>query len=276
MADLKPLPSLTALMTAYPILSCLASHTSTLDLYNLARTCRANYNSILSSAPVFNNLRESSLCDGCGLLFRYRRPYPQYLMDSDYRTPKCDSANTQPCFKCGINTCRECRSYPREMRAMLMFATRLPHLDGRGRVKNVMCLCPTCDGKLHDDLAGPEGGEDEDMCKCDIFSRWICHACVREEYIATKQYESAWADVIVRNRDDFRYSHNTWAAAHAQTKFIYMKDHRYYYWCPCGRSIPQDMRVRCTLCKKRHCYEGYWPRQLRQEKRAWRLWLKEH
>lgn len=48
-----------------------------------------------------------------------------------------------------------------------------------------MCLCDECDVWLESELHGKFLNE---LCDCDIYTRWICHKCVREEREFTHQY----------------------------------------------------------------------------------------
>ena len=61
---------LIALVAQYPVLGCLASFLSTVDLFNLALTNKAHRSYILPSRRVFDILRRDCLCDGSGLVKR--------------------------------------------------------------------------------------------------------------------------------------------------------------------------------------------------------------
>jgi hypothetical protein len=112
------------LLSQYDILTGTANHLSTLDLFHLALANSGFYAIILQSAPVFNRLKRTALCDGTGLTARQNfqglyslRPEDfawgrggrkaQYDEELEVRVwnLKCDAANALPCLSCGINIC---------------------------------------------------------------------------------------------------------------------------------------------------------------------------
>jgi hypothetical protein len=116
------MPALTDLTSHHPILSALAPCLSTLDLFSLAQTCRANYSVILASRPVFNVLRRACLCDGRGLKHRQnftgrysdrtsyvwgetRKIWQDEPIEVRLWGTTCDASNALPCRKCGVNVC---------------------------------------------------------------------------------------------------------------------------------------------------------------------------
>lgn len=124
-------PTLETITAQYPILSCLSSWVSTLDLLHLALASKHFYDHILASNLAFNHLKRTALCDGRGLRRRqhFQPPYaiirnfpirgaPKCLNDEPIEVRlwalKCDEAGALPCRKCGINICEECRWYVRE------------------------------------------------------------------------------------------------------------------------------------------------------------------
>lgn len=185
-----------------PILQTLASFLSTLDLFYLALTCKSNYYSIVAWPVTFRSLQRNCLCDGKGLAERqtftglYRPPQHAWGKQRPMRPDvdelpevrlfnlKCDEAGTLPCCKCGINVCEECRYYPREL-AQSQPAQRRPHLNAAWESTNVMCLCTKCDAQVEKELHGKYLNE---QCECDIYKRWVCCKCVREERAFTQDY----------------------------------------------------------------------------------------
>ena len=190
------------LISQYPILTNLASQLSALDLYHLAATSRANHASIRSSHQVFETLKRTCLCDGHGLRDRHnfaglyaldprrhvcgagRRLYQDEPIEVRLFNIECDEAGALPCLKCGINVCEECRYYPREA-PLDGYPERRPHLNSPFSLENVMCLCPQCDAKMQYDLEGQFLNE---LCDCDVYTRWICQKSVKEERKFTREY----------------------------------------------------------------------------------------
>ena len=169
------------LCTQYELLSLLAHHISTIDLYNTALTCSSLYTIILESPKVFDRLICLCLCDGSGLRARLSnattKPDSFQTRDleaySDVAKTKCDEYGTRPCDKCGVNICEECRVYPRKGRPFYG-PCRRPHYDNNNHKNNIICYCWPCDEVV-------EARVGEEFCECDRYTRWICHACkVRE------------------------------------------------------------------------------------------------
>lgn len=124
-------PTLQSITAQYPVLSCLSSWVSTLDLFHLSLTSKHFYDHILASKPVFDHLKRTALCDGRGLK-RRQNFEPPYRLATGTKFGKeqkcwtdepievrlwaleCDEAGALPCRKCGINICEECRRYKRE------------------------------------------------------------------------------------------------------------------------------------------------------------------
>jgi hypothetical protein len=207
--------TLTTLLTTYPLLLTLSSHISTLDLYHLALTSKVHHNVILASPSTFHTLRRQSLCTGHGLAdrqnfrghyilnqggWRYngykgRRINKDEPIEIQLFNLKCDEANALPCVKCGINVCEECRCYDREELLNLgmyrddsgasSLLKRRPHLSGSGELRNVMCLCSTCDEGVEHEVKGKFLNE---LCDCDVYTRWICSKCDLAERKFTREY----------------------------------------------------------------------------------------
>ncbi|KAF2426248.1 hypothetical protein EJ08DRAFT_593740, partial [Tothia fuscella] len=241
------------------ILCSLSSFVSALDLFNIALTCKANYMFILSSQRIFHVLRRQTLCDGDGLAERqaFTGPYSLGSKVSKWRGKphiwsdepievhlynlECDEAGALPCRKCGINICEECRSYPREQPPRGE-SRRRPHLNADWQSENVMAFCTECDVAVEEELRGQFLHE---LCDCDIYERWICLKCAREEEKSSPDY----------------YMNHTTCNDPCKTKDV--GDHidiRYFY-CPRGKSVPEDMRPRCTWCRRRHLPEEEWDRE---------------
>lgn len=210
---------ITLLLSQHPILRTLATFLSTLDLYNLGRTSHAHFSYVLSSKHAFNILSCESICDGRGLADRQnfqglyslarrsyvwgntRKIWQDEPIEVELYGAKCDAAHALPCRKCGVNICevhhalsqwkqahvlntQECRYYPREP-PHAGYPRRRPYLNSPWQNENVMCLCDQCDARLESELRGKFLNE---LCDCDIYTRWICHKCVREERKFTRQY----------------------------------------------------------------------------------------
>lgn len=246
--------SLPLLISAYPILRSLASFISSRDLFNLARTCKSNYQNILSSKRTFHALRRHCLCDGLGVLERQnfnglyflrgwyvwgdeRRIWNDEPIEVRLYNTKCE-VEALPCCKCGINICEECRYYPREPPPSSRQPGR-PHLNAAWQSENVMCLCPECDGRVEEEVRGRFLNE---LCDCNAYARWICSKCVKEERKFTRDY----------------YEKHTAMDGYGETK--HMTDHQFDrdFYCLCGNSVPQDTRPRCTWCRRRHLPETEW------------------
>ncbi|KAJ4258068.1 hypothetical protein NW762_008208 [Fusarium torreyae] len=214
-------PGLEDLISSYSILSTLTPWLSTLDLYHLARTNRSFYSFVYSSPKIFSSLSRHCLCDGRGLATRqnFGSPYhknrmsgrwdinPHFTGDEEievrlYNT-KCDEAGALPCIKCGINICEECRCYPRAAPPNA-YPNRRPHLRGSFELDNVMCLCDKCDDVAEEEVTGKFLNE---LCDCDIYTRWICVRCEGEERETSRRYfedctQMEW-DWIIRDDVDF-------------------------------------------------------------------------
>lgn len=196
-----PTLSLTHLISSYGILPTLASWMSTVDLYRLALTNKTHYACILASPNLFKSLRRQCLCDGRGLARRqaFVKPYlskrtaglsPNPDMSDDEEIEvrlynvKCDAGGALPCQKCDINTCEECRYYPRAAPAN-WYPVRRPHLTSSFELYNIMCLCSACDAATEKEVAGKFLNE---RCDCDIFTRWICTRCMEAESKLVRDY----------------------------------------------------------------------------------------
>ncbi|VUC23477.1 unnamed protein product [Clonostachys rosea] len=246
-----PFPSqgITDLISSYAILPTLASWLSSVDLYHLALTNHYHHSCILGSSTLFKKLQRLSLCDGRGLALRqeFKSPYrndwkragmwtinPGFTADEEIEVflynAKCDEAGALPCIKCGINICEECRFYPRAAPTP-WYPDRRPHLNSPHQAENIMCLCPECDTKMENELSGKFLNE---LCDCDRYTRWICTRCIVEERKFTRDYFD---------------EHTVLEGDEEETKS---------FWCLCGSPVPENTRIRCTWCKRRHLPEDQW------------------
>lgn len=193
------MPILPDLLSQYPILTTLSSHISTLDLHHLALASRACHSAVRRN---FDSLKRTCLCDGHGLAQRHAFSGPYAIRPGAYTWGKtrkiwkdepievclwnttCDAAGALPCRKCGINVCEECRYYPRE-EPHAHYPQRRPHLNSPYQSENVHCLCPECDAQCE---KGLQGKFLNTLCDCDIYKRWICWKCVREEREFDRKY----------------------------------------------------------------------------------------
>ncbi|KAF4811056.1 hypothetical protein CGCSCA5_v010168 [Colletotrichum siamense] len=267
-------PSLSNLISSYPVLSSLTEYVSTLDLFHLALTNRSNHASILGSPVIFNRLKRSCLCDGRGLARRqnftgpHRIHYWKLKLKQepriDFDEPievrlfnlKCDETGALPCVRCGINICEECRDYPRwPNRSIYSFGR--PHLNEPCQSYNVMCLCPPCDEKQEKEIKGKFLNE---RCDCNVYSRWICLKCAREfdreagrYYNEHTEFEGGWAE------DD---------SDEPITKLLHDHQHDRAFWCKCGATVPDEIDPRCMWCKRRHRPEVEWWNEATELKRA--------
>ncbi|KAI0126744.1 hypothetical protein BJ170DRAFT_629803 [Xylariales sp. AK1849] len=202
-----PSPRLTALLSCYPILSTLSSYISSLDLLQLTLVNRSCFSCILDAPLTFDTLRRRCLCDGHGIIgrrrdhdktyypsarrFRQNRVQSNGCVDEQIEIRlyvlKCDTADTLPCRKCDINVCEECRWHVGDRAGPIarLPDSRRPHLNGASQSENVMCLCPSCDEKVEDEVKGRFLHE---LCDCDTERRWICRKCEREESGFTSRY----------------------------------------------------------------------------------------
>ncbi|KAI2618535.1 hypothetical protein GGS26DRAFT_380098 [Hypomontagnella submonticulosa] len=258
-------PVLLDLITQYPILTTLASYLSTLDLFHLALTSRTHHAPILSSPSVFAVLRRDSLCDGRGLRRRqqtwnYRYPGRKIHHDEEIEVrlfaTKCDEAGALPCQKCGINICEECREVPRLCApASQRSAARRPHFSHVSA--NLLCLCARCDAAAEESLRGQFLHE---LCDCDVFRRWICRRCVREEDRATREY---YARHTVREIEDYAHYEQFYDDT------LVMPDDQFdvLFYCSCGGFVPKDARPRCAWCRRRHRPMNEWGQEWRDAER---------
>lgn len=194
--------TLPELLEQYPILTSLSSFISTLDLYHLASTNKALHSYIQSPLRVFDILKRNCLCDGHGLTARQSCSGPWYqatheqgqkrndLVEVQLWNTVCDETGALPCRKCGINICEECRWYPRQgMHDLGPMGLSILHSNTQN--KYVVCLCPCCDMKQEEAL---ENQFLNSRCDCNIYTRWICWRCFREEDEFDSRY---WEDRVV-------------------------------------------------------------------------------
>ncbi|KAI2468754.1 hypothetical protein F4781DRAFT_249452 [Annulohypoxylon bovei var. microspora] len=258
------------LVGQYPVLESLSSYLSTLDLFHLGLTCRDYHAHILSSTKVFEALRRRSLCDGRELRRRqdvWSYPRVNYMWGTGRKihrdeeievklfATRCDAAGALPCRKCGINVCEECRQRPR-VNPERSYPDRRPHLNGPWQNENLMCLCDACDAELEAQVRGRFLNE---LCDCDLYKRWICSRCAKEEGEWTKEY---YKKNTVREVDDYdRYCQD-----YDLTKV--MTDHQFdiLFYCTCGAFVPQEARPRCAWCKRKHRPEGEWSQEMQEVK----------
>ncbi|KAF2789008.1 hypothetical protein K505DRAFT_352843 [Melanomma pulvis-pyrius CBS 109.77] len=247
--------SLNRIISLFPTLQSLASFVSTIDLFSLALTNKSNYAYILSSQSTFNSLRRRCICDGRGLLDRqtFAGLYNCNQLDVVYNSwsnswsnepievrlynANCDAAGALPCRKCGINICEECRHYQREPPDSI---EPRPHINAAQEVRNVMCLCNACDARVEAKVRGQFLNE---TCDCNVYKRWICHKCAKEEQKFTRKYYNEFT---------------TLEQAEGLTKYI--RDSAIFrdFFCLCTATVPQNTRPRCTWCKRRHLPENQW------------------
>ncbi|KAK3377322.1 hypothetical protein B0T24DRAFT_620964 [Lasiosphaeria ovina] len=275
--------SLEHLISQYPVLSTLASYVSSLDLFNLALTNRANHSAILSSP----SLRRHCLCDGHGLRDRqgfagayaipkhaYKKYYqfgsgarsgnwPEHNVGAINEDEpievrlyniKCDEAGALPCRRCGINVCEECRYYPRIRPAHSNAPVRRPHLSLAWFSYNVTGFCPPCDARTESEVRGKFLSE---LCDCDMFRRWICNKCHSEEEQESKAY-------YAKHTDDERDWITEVDDRLPATKAVINHQNTLYLYCPCGANVPPESRLRCSLCKRRHLSEEEWHREIEE------------
>ncbi|CAG9950185.1 unnamed protein product [Clonostachys rosea f. rosea IK726] len=76
-----------------------------------------------------------------------------------------------------------------------------------------------------------------ELCDCDRYIRWICTRCIVEEREFTRDYFE---------------EHTVFEGNEKETKS---------FWCLCGSAVPEDTRIRCTWCKRRHLPEDQWLRE---------------
>ncbi|KAK0712438.1 hypothetical protein B0T26DRAFT_649143 [Lasiosphaeria miniovina] len=273
--------SLDHLVSQYPVLSTLASYVSSLDLFNLALTNRANHSAILSSP----SLRRHCLCDGHGLRDRqgFAGAYaiPKHAYTKDYQfggearsdnwpehnvgainedepievrlyNIKCDEAGALPCRRCGINVCEECRYYPRIRPAHMDGPVRRPHLSLSCFSHNIMGFCPPCDARTESEVRGKFLSE---LCDCDMFRRWICNKCHLEEEQESKAY-------YAKHTDEYGWIIGPHYGPCDTKTVINRQNAIQLLYCPCGANVPPESRLRCSLCKRRHLPEWEWRREI--------------
>ncbi|KJX92089.1 hypothetical protein TI39_contig5925g00003 [Zymoseptoria brevis] len=270
--------SLPDLLSQYPILTSLSEFVSTLDLHHLALTSQA------CRAPIeqsFETLKRNCLCDGRGLAQRktfsgpstesrihrplssltYRKLPPYFDTCVAYHWPHapievrlwntvCDTTDTLPCQQCGINICEECRVYNRED-VHLEQPQRRPHIDDHHQVSYTFGLCPTCDATQEEELQGRSLNE---LCDCDRYRRWICQTCAKAQHAAWSDY----ARVQEYTEDPFE-----WQPDEEPTKQVHVGGHlgETYenVYCKCCRAtVPDETRMRCWWCKRRHIHDDDW------------------
>lgn len=181
--------SLSDLLALYPIPSALSKQVSTIDLYNLARTCRALHTHIKPGTHLFKALCRQSFCDGKGLEARkqFREPLYTQLYYGFVHTvmhdeaievrlfaQKCDEANALPCRRCGINICEGCRVWDREVN----FLPIRPFAHMWEEAEHYYAPCLSFDEMTEKELRGQFLYEE---CGCVTYTRWLCFRCACEE-----------------------------------------------------------------------------------------------
>lgn len=290
------------LINRYPILNSLASELSTLDLSHLGLVCKAYHNFILASPSIWAKLSSQSRCDGNGLRHRqdltgpyelspyaygYRKNERELLQDEEIEVRlynrRCHDDDTLPCCKCGINVCEECRYYPRVPKYPC--AERRPHLNSIHSQQNIICLCDECDEAAEEEVKGKFLNE---LCDCDIFTRWICVRCHIEEkeswrlYTSTcckganaiedEQYPEGYDDdddVSIEYPDTKEMEDHSSYLFVSLLLLIYFIDFLYadgysQLWCTCKAKVPQYTVPRCIWCRRRHLNENEWHREWRR------------
>ncbi|KAH7160504.1 hypothetical protein B0J13DRAFT_671054 [Dactylonectria estremocensis] len=259
-------PSITDLISTYGILPTLASWMSTVDLYNLGRTNSTHFAHILAPPNIFQALQRQSLCDGRGLLKRqsFSSPYqssptaglscdtPDEYGDEEIEVylynVKCDAAGALPCVRCGINVCKECRFYTRAAPPNWS-PNRLPHFTSNRELKNIMCLCLSCDAETEKEVAGEYLNK---LCDCDLYIRWVCTGC--------KEEEDEWAKDYFAQRTETVWYWDARDVGDSETKVINDCGSNRQFWCICGEEVPQDTPPTCAWCKRSHTSDEEWPR----------------
>ncbi|CZT25107.1 uncharacterized protein RCC_10836 [Ramularia collo-cygni] len=229
--------ALSDLLSQYPILTSLSSFISTLDLHHLATASQA------CRLPIernFDTLKRNCLCDGRGLALRHNFSGPYSIIPGAYtwgNTRKlwqdepievrlwktvCDSTNALPCQKCNVGICEECRYYPRE-EPRSHYPKRRPHLNSSFESENIICLCPKCDAEVEQELQGRYLNV---LCDCDVYKRWVCWKCVREEQNFSGHYY---------------HDHTVLDADSDETKSVH--DHQFTRDVRC--QLPPDLGLTC-------------------------------
>ncbi|KAK1718077.1 uncharacterized protein BDZ83DRAFT_586224 [Colletotrichum acutatum] len=269
MAPNSPPPSISHLISSYPILSILAEYVSALDLFHLAQTNRNHHAHILGSRTIFEKLRSLCLCDGRGLVQRQNfsgRYCPNYwtllcglppmvVGDEEIEVKlynvKCDEAGALPCRRCGINVCEECRYYDR------LLSVEESYVEPRynWRPLNIMCLCRDCDFQLESDNRKLQLS---DTCDCNLCLRWLCIKCEdaqRKEttaYYDTRTKEASGQNNVLNQPEEWGPDE----AAETKQLEIYGKWRNFY--CPCGAAVAQETVPRCTWCRRRVKSQDEW------------------
>lgn len=198
-------PSITTLISCYPILGTLASWISARDLRRLGRTSRTHHAHILASPLVFKALTRQSTCSGLGLILRQKQEDGIYRakgcgrlsvnphMDSDAEIEvrlynvACDEAGALPCVGCGVNICEECRYYRRAAPAS-SYPDRRPHLNSPWQTGSVLAFCDHCDEGVEQEVRAKN--YINELCECDAYTRWRCKGCHDAEEREAGKYQS--------------------------------------------------------------------------------------
>ncbi|KAK1654112.1 hypothetical protein BDP81DRAFT_309052 [Colletotrichum phormii] len=269
MAPKPPAPSLSHLISSYPILSILAEYVSALDLLHLAQTNHNHHVHILGSRTIFEKLRSLCLCDGRGLIQRqtfsgrYCPNYwtlfcglsPMVVGDEEIEVKlynvKCDEAGALPCRRCGINICEECRYYDR------LLSVEESYVEPRynWRPLNIMCLCRDCDSELEGDI---QGKQLSDTCDCNLCLRWLCTKCEDDQREETTAYHDTRTKEA-SGQNNVLNAHEEWGPDEtSETKQIEIYGKWRSFYCPCGASVAQETVPRCTWCKHRVKGQDEW------------------
>ncbi|KAK3395069.1 hypothetical protein B0H63DRAFT_387828, partial [Podospora didyma] len=240
----------------------VASYVSTLDLFNIALTNRANHTSILGSPDFFRDvLRRDCLCDGYGLRDRQNFSGQHALTEENgssftrWDEPievrlynlKCDEADALPCRVCSFNVCEECRDSPRLNRHDEQ-PSRRPHLANDGATY-MTGFSPPCDTKMEDEVRGKFLHE---LCDCDIFHRWVFQKCACEERVAATAYFEEHTSKIPA------YTYKALGDKNTNTQKIRRYEDIFYIYSPCGANVPKKSRLRCSFCKRQHLPRHQW------------------
>ena len=179
---------LTYLCTQYGLLRGLAQYLTTIDLFNIALTCKHLNDLILGQQRTFEELKKLNLCDGSGLRARQEESKLENFSchpkenATTLLNVQCDETGGRPCLKCGVNVCSECRCYPRVGDSY--GPCRRPHYSVTYQMYNIIAYCQACDEEVANRIG-------QEFCECDRYTRWICHACdVRERREASWYYEN--------------------------------------------------------------------------------------
>lgn len=199
-----PAPSITTLITSYPILQTLASWISERDLRRLGRTSRTHHAHILASRPIFEVLTRQSTCSGLGLIQRQKQDdflnnwrgrghtevNPGFQPDAEIEVRlyniTCDDGGALPCVGCGVNICEECRYYRRAAPSRVYYDRR-PHLKADYSTGDVMTFCERCDEGVEAEVRAKNYLSE--LCDCDSYTRWRCKPCYHADRRAAREYE---------------------------------------------------------------------------------------